>query len=199
MEWNESGGDQDPWGRRSRGPSGRADQPAGSGNNQPSGIMGILRGGPGRGLNSGLLIALIVVIAIAYGILGIYQFDQSERGVVLRFGELQDEVLLPGLRWRPPVMDKVHTVNVTLVKSHEHNALMLTKDENIVDVNLSVQYLVGDPKSYITEIREPEVALTHATESALRHVVGSSTMDQVITEGRGGGSRRGPIPSANLS
>ena len=61
---------------------------------------------------------------------------------------------------------------------------MLTEDENIVDVNLSVQYVIGDPKAYTTEILEPQVALTHATESALRHVVGGSLMDQVITEGR---------------
>ena len=184
MDWNESGGDQDPWGRRNRGPSGRADAPGGSDNKKSGGIMGILSGGSGRGFNSGLLTALLVIIAIAYGVLGLYQFDQSERGVVLRLGKLQEEVLLPGLRWRPPVIDKVHNVNVTLVKSHEHSALMLTEDENIVDVNMSVQYLIGDPKSYITEIVEPETALAHATESALRHVVGSSTMDQVITQGR---------------
>ena len=127
---------------------------------------------------------VVAIIVIAYGYLGLYQLDQSERGVVLRFGKLQEQVLLPGLNWRPPLIDTVIVVNTTRVNSHDHDSLMLTEDENIVDVALTVQYQVGDPKSYITEIREPESALAHATESALRHVVGSSSMDQVITEGR---------------
>lgn len=180
MDWNESGGDQDPWGRRSRGPSGSG----GSGKNKSGGIMGIFRGGGSSGVSAGLLIAIIFVIVVAYFALGLTQFDQSQRGVVLRFGKLQEALLQPGLRWRPPIIDKVTKVNVTRVDSHQHKALMLTEDENIVDVTLTVQYLVGDPKSYVTEIFDPQVALEHATESALRHVVGGSSMDQVITEGR---------------
>lgn len=146
--------------------------------------MRFLRLGSGRGLATGPLAFLIVIIVVAYVVLGLYQLDQSERGVVLRFGKLQEEVLLPGLNWQPPIIDRVMRVNVTRVNSHEHDDLMLTEDENIVDVKLSVQYVIGDPKAFTTEILEPQVALTHATESALRHVVGGSLMDQVITEGR---------------
>jgi len=136
------------------------------------------------GLTTGPLIILVAIIVIAYGYLGLYQLDQSERGVVLRFGKLQEQVLLPGLNWQPPLVDSVTVVNTTRVNSYDHDSLMLTEDENIVDVALTVQYQIGDAKAYTTEIREPEAALAHATESALRHVVGSSVMNQVITEGR---------------
>ncbi len=184
MDWNDGGGAQDPWGRRNRAPQGRSQGSGGSGDGGSGGPLRFLRLGSGRGFAIGPLVFLIVIIVIAYVVLGLYQLDQSERGVVLRFGKLQEEVLLPGLNWQPPVIDRVMRVNVTRVNSHEHEDLMLTEDENIVDVRLSVQYVIGDPKAFTTEILEPQVALTHATESALRHVVGGSLMDQVITEGR---------------
>ena len=184
MDWNDSGGDQDPWGRRSRQGSSRG-QAAQSGSGGSGGFFSRFFGpGSPGGLTSGPIIVLVAIIIIAYGYLGLYQLDQSERGVVLRFGKLQELVLMPGLNWCPPIIDRVMVVNTTVVNSYDHASLMLTEDENIVDVALTVQYQVGDPKSYVTEIREPEVALAHATESALRHVVGSSMMDQVITEGR---------------
>lgn len=91
---------------------------------------------------------------------------------------------MPGLHWNPPLIDVVETVNVTRVNSHSHQALMLTEDENIVDVALTVQYVVRDPVDYLVNVREPRSSLTQATESALRHVVGSSVMDDVITAGR---------------
>lgn len=184
MNWNEGDGDQDPWGRRNRGPQGRSQGSGGSGDGGSGGFMRFLRFGSGPGAAAGPLLFLIVIIVIAYVVLGLYQLDQSQRGVVLRFGELREELLMPGLNWQPPVIDRVMKVNVTRVNSYEHADLMLTEDENIVNVKLSVQYVVGDPKAFTTEILEPQVAMEHATESALRHVVGGSLMDQVITEGR---------------
>jgi membrane protease subunit HflK len=124
------------------------------------------------------------IAAIVYAFLGLYQIDQQERGVVFRFGAMQNDVVLPGLHWNAPIMDHVEKVNVTGVNFHHHQALMLTKDENIVDVSITVQYVIDDPKSWLTGVRQPDVSLDHATESALRHVVGSSLMDSVITEGR---------------
>ena len=115
---------------------------------------------------------------------GVYQLDAQERGVVFRFGELQSDIVMPGLHWNPPIIDRVEKVNVTRVNSHSHQALMLTEDENIVDVSLTVQWVVNDPASYLVNVRNPRISLDHATESALRHVVGSSMMDQVITDGR---------------
>ena len=78
----------------------------------------------------------------------------------------------------------METVNVTRVNSIKHQALMLTQDENIVDVTLTVQWVIDNPIDFVTKVREPENSLENAAESALRHVVGSTQMDNVITEGR---------------
>ena len=189
MAWNEpgGGGDKDPWGNRGdQGPP-DLDEAFRKLQDQLSGIFGSGGGGKGRsgGGFSGSAIAGIAVVALLiYGFLGLYQIDEQERGVVLRFGAVQEEVVMPGLHWNPPVIDRVVKVNVTKVQSHEHKALMLTEDENIVDVSLTVQWVARDPKAFVLQVRDPEASLEHATESALRHVVGSSQMDQVITDGR---------------
>lgn len=128
-------------------------------------------------------LGLVVLVAL-YFMAGVYTLDQQERGVVLRFGALQKETQKPGLRWNPPFIDEVMPVNVTRVNDIRHQALMLTKDENIVDVKMSIQYLISEPKKYVVAVRDPRQSLKHAAESALRHVVGSSSMDEVLTEGR---------------
>ena len=69
-------------------------------------------------------------------------------------------------------------------KNVPEESLMLTEDENIVEVNLTVQYTVADPKAFLLNVRDSEVSLQQATESALRHVVGGSKMHSVLTEGR---------------
>lgn len=188
MAWNEPGGnDKDPWGNRGdQGPP-DLDEVFRKAQDRLSGIFGGGGGGSGEGgggLSYGLIGALVVVGLLLYAFSGIYQVDQKERGVVFRFGKAQDELVMPGLHWNPPLIDKVEQVNVTNVYSHQHQALMLTEDENIVDINMSVQYIASDPRAYLINVRNPEVSLDHATESALRHVVGSSTMDSVITDGR---------------
>ncbi len=187
MAWNEpGGGDKDPWGNRGdQGPP-DLDEAFRKLQDQLAGIFGGGGGGgrSGGGFNSSAIAGVLVVLALIYGGLGLYQIDEQERGVVLRFGAVQDEVVMPGLHWNPPIVDRVIKVNVTKVQSHEHKALMLTEDENIVDVSLTVQWVARDAKDFVLQVRNPEVSLEHATESALRHVVGSSGMDQVITDGR---------------
>lgn len=187
MAWNEpGGGDKDPWGNRGdQGPP-DLDEAFRKLQDQLAGIFGGGGGGrSGKGGFSGSAVAgVLVVLALIYAGLGLYQIDEQERGVVLRFGAVQDDVVMPGLHWNPPIIDRVVKVNVTKVQSHEHKALMLTEDENIVDVSLTVQWVARDAKDFVLQVRNPEVSLEHATESALRHVVGSSGMDQVITDGR---------------
>jgi membrane protease subunit HflK len=192
MAWNDPGGgkDRDPWGNRGgdQGPP-DLDEAFRKLQAQLANIFGSRRGGGGGGggasnINPGMVGAGVGLAAIVYACLGLYQIDQQERGVVFRFGAMQNDVVLPGLHWNPPIMDHVEKVNVTGVNFHHHQALMLTKDENIVDVSITVQYVIDDPKSWLTGVRQPDVSLDHATESALRHVVGSSLMDSVITEGR---------------
>ncbi len=189
MAWNEpGGGDKDPWGGRGdQGPP-DLDEAFKKLQQQLAGIFGGggggSGGGGGGGFNSSVVGLVLVVVAIAYIGFGVYQVDQQERGVVFRFGKVQEDVVLPGLHWNPPIIDNVEIVNVTRLNSHSHKALMLTEDENIVDVSLTVQWRVNNPVDYIVRVRQPQVSLDHATESALRHVVGSSGMDQVITDGR---------------
>ena len=188
MAWNEpGGGDKDPWGGRGdQGPP-DLDEAFKKLQQQLSGIFGGGGGGGSRsggGFNMNMVGIVAAVLIIAYIAFGVYQVDQQERGVVFRFGKVQEDVVMPGLHWNPPIVDRVELVNVTRLNSKSHKALMLTEDENIVDVSLTVQWLVNNPIEYLVRVRDPQISLDHATESALRHVVGSSVLDQVITDGR---------------
>ena len=102
-----------------------------------------------------------------------------------KLGEYLDTVT-PGLHWNPPFIDTVTVVRVTEERQYQNSArdLMLTEDENIVDLQLAVQYNIADPKAFVLNVKDPEFSLQHATQSALRHVVGSSKLDQVISTGR---------------
>ena len=198
MAWNEPGNngkDQDPWGNRGSGGSNQGppdlDEALGKLVDKVNGLFG----GSGGKRNSGgqepaapapsgkLILVILAVVAVVWSGMGFYTVDQQERAVVLRLGKFL-ETVEPGLQWNPPLVDDVTKVNVTAVRNHDHVSLMLTKDENIVEVGLSVQYVVSNPKDFQLEVRSPENSLAQATESALRHVVGSSKMDDVLTEGR---------------
>jgi membrane protease subunit HflK len=134
--------------------------------------------------NSMKLIGGVALLSLlAWFVFGFYQVSQSEEGVVLRFGSYSHSVG-PGLHWNPPLIDRVYKVNIERIESMNLRADMLTLDENIVEVALVVQYRIGSAKDYILEISNPEAGLHNATESALRHVVGSTSMSDVITEGR---------------
>ena len=189
MAWNESGGgDKDPWGNRGdQGPP-DLDEAIRKLQGQLSGLFGggkrATGGGGGGGISAGSISLLLIVLAGLYVFSGVYQVDEQERSVVCRFGKLMDQEVTPGLHWNPPLIDQVQLVNVTQVQSHSHQASMLTKDENIVDISLTVQWVIASAADYLINVRDPKKSLDQATESALRHVAGSSTMDQVITDGR---------------
>ena len=136
------------------------------------------------GINLKVFGGVLAALVVGYGLWGMYTLDAQERGVVFRFGKAQDEIKLPGLHWNPPIIDRVEKVVTTRVNEKSHAAPMLTEDENIVEIGMTVQYVIRDPVSYLVEVNLPEASVDHAMESALRHVVGSSTMDNVITEGR---------------
>lgn len=135
---------------------------------------------PRRLYSLGGILAILIAIWAA---LGIYMIDEQERGVVLRFGKYYS-VLTPGLKWQPYLIDRVIVLNVTQVRSFSSRGIMLTQDENIVDITVNVQYIIDSPKDFVINIKDPELSLRQATDSSLRHVVGSTIMDQVITEGR---------------
>jgi membrane protease subunit HflK len=110
--------------------------------------------------------------------------DEQERGVVLRLGRAQEGVVSPGLHWNPPLIDEVNRINVTRVYDQRFSNTMLTEDDNIVDITMTVQYVITDARQFFLNVEDPEVSLQQAAESAIRHVVGGSAMDEVISTGR---------------
>ncbi len=136
----------------------------------------------GRGLGY-IISSICAVLLVIWGFMGFYIVDEQERGVVLRFGKYIGE-LTPGLRWQPYFIDRVIVINVTRLRNFSARGTMLTEDENIVDITVEVQYVIQNVNDFVLKVRDPEISLRQATDSALRHVVGSTIMDQVITEGR---------------
>lgn len=191
MAWNEPGGNKDPWGGGNRGNNdGPPDLDEALKNLQKK-LGGVFGGKNGKSGGSGdssgfgwVLIALAVVGGlIVYGVMGAGIVNEQERAVVLRLG-VYKETRGPGFRWNPPLLDKVYPVNVTKVRQWSTSEQMLTKDLNIVDIKLSVQYIINDAQEFVLRVRDPEASLQQATNSALRHVAGSTLMHDVLTEGR---------------
>jgi len=183
MAWNEPGGGKDPWGGK-RGNDGPPDLDEAL--NQLKKKFSSFGGGSnGSGGPSGksLLPIVAVVLLVLWGLMGFYQVDEKEQAVVLRLGKYHD-TMSSGLQWNPKLIDKVYTVLVTEERQYSARGLMLTQDENIVEISLTVQYNIEDAKAFVLNIRDPESSLKNATDSALRHVVGSTGLDGVISTGR---------------
>ncbi|PCI23085.1 MAG: FtsH protease activity modulator HflK [Piscirickettsiaceae bacterium] len=214
MSWDESDNDKDkkkdPWsGRKKDQAPPDLDEVIRSMQDKLSALFG---GGPknpktsGNGQSSSSvpsgpnIVIILVVAALVWLATGIYIVDEGNRGVILRFGKYH-ETTLPGPHWRfPKPIDNALIINVDqqrfievgyrsganqqAISAVRKEALMLTEDENIIDVRLAVQYKVKDAQDYIFNVRAPEVTLKQSTESALRAVIGKSKMDFVLTEGR---------------
>ena len=206
--------DQDPWGNSGgSGNNGGDKKPPKKSNNDDidqllKKAQSILGGAGGKlgdsgsglggvgGLGGSLILAVIVVVWL---LSGIYIVDPAERGVVTRFGAFVEETKA-GPHWHIPYpIEKVRIVNVDQVRTAEigyrsdvsnrsgnvlNESLMLTKDENIVDLKIAVQYQVESANQYLFELTDPDQTLRAVTESSLREVVGQSTMDFVLTQGR---------------
>ncbi|WP_434456819.1 FtsH protease activity modulator HflK [Stutzerimonas urumqiensis] len=202
MAWNEPGGNsnnQDPWGsggggRRGGDRQGPPDLDEAFRKLQDSlnGMFGGKKrggsggaGGSGDGRRGGFaMLAIGLVVLVAFWLYSaVYVVDEQEQAVVLRLGEYH-ETVGPGLNIYFPPIDKKFQENVTRERSYSKQGQMLTEDENIIEVPLTVQYKISDLRSFVLNVDQPEVSLQHATDSAVRHVVGSMSMDQVLTEGR---------------
>ena len=192
MTWNEPGGsrDKDPWGGRGGNDQGPPDLDEVMKKLQDK--LGGLFGGGGRGDSSapqkGLLSMILLGAVVIWGMSGIYTVDAGKQGVVIQLGAYH-ETVDPGLHWVPTFIQTVEVVDVEnifdeIIGDQPAEAIMLTKDENIVDIQFSIQYRIKDPKDYLFNVRSPEMTLRHATESAVREVVGKSSWDKVTTEGR---------------
>lgn len=209
MSWNEPGrGNRDPWGssgnqgppdldevvKKLRGKFGGlfGGRGNGSGGDEESGSGGGGMGSAGIGI-------IVGIVGLVWLASGIYIIDEGFRGVELRFGAYS-RTTSPGPHWHPPYpIGSVERVNVEQRRVAEigyqstsgdrtqkvaREALMLTQDENIVDVRLAVQYQVNDPRQFRFNFRNPDETLKQVAESALREVVGKRRLDFVLTEGR---------------
>lgn len=200
MAWNEppngNNNDQDPWGNRRRK----------GGNDGPPDLDEILKqateklnkwfgGGKGKGGGSGAggssgggigaILGIVVVLVVAYAAYdSIYTVDESERAVILRLGKFHT-LETPGLHFKMPFIDAIdQKVNVTEVRNYRHQSSMLTGDENIVSVSMNAEYRAVDAKKFALNVQSPETSVANAAESALRHVMGSATLEQALTIGR---------------
>jgi membrane protease subunit HflK len=195
MAWNEPGGGKDPWGGKGgdQGPPDldevvrKLQEGLGGlfggkkrGPDEPGGRSG----GPGGGI-SGRVVSIGAAILLFVWILsGIYIIEPAERGVVLRFGAYK-EMTGPGPHLRIPYpVDEVLKVNVDEISTFTHKAAMLTQDENIVDVELTVQSRIQDAADYEFQDQSPEKTLRDAIETVVRKTIGGSRLDFILTEGR---------------
>ena len=192
MAWNEPGGNsnnQDPWGDRKRGGQKQGPPDLDEALRKLQDNLKSLFGGPKKpgaknsGGGFGLVAVVLAVLAAMWLYTAVYSLDEQEQAVILRLGKYH-ETVGPGLNIYFPPMDRKYEQNVTRERAYTRQGPMLTEDENIIEVPLTVQYKISSLEDYVLNVADPEASLQQATESALRHVVGSTAMDQVLTEGR---------------
>ncbi|TAJ02437.1 FtsH protease activity modulator HflK [Pectobacterium versatile] len=208
MAWNQPGNngqDRDPWGSSSNsgGNSGGNNNKGGRDQGPPdlddifrklSKKLSDLGGGKGSGSSNsgnsggpalgGRIVGIAAVAAVViWAATGFYTIKEAERGVVTRFGKFS-HLVGPGLNWKPTFIDSVRAVNVESVRELATSGVMLTSDENVVRVEMNVQYRVTQPEQYLFSVTNADDSLRQATDSALRGVIGKYTMDKILTEGR---------------
>ncbi len=200
MAWNEPGGnDKDPWGNRNKDSGGPPDLDEVFKNlkkwfGSVSGKKGGGGGGTSRGASSGLpggniggkgLGLIAAIVGVVWLLSGIYVVQPAQAGVVTQFGAFVKSTG-PGPHWRLPwPFQTVEKVEIEEIRSAKlTNQLILTQDENIVDIDLAVQYNIKSAEDYLFNVRGPDRTLEEVVESALREVVGSTVLESVLTTGR---------------
>lgn len=193
MPWNEPGGNQqDPWTGKNRSPGGNDPEELIRKLNQKlARLFGRSGGGDGSG-NSGKGILLLAgLLIIGWLLSGFYTIDARQKGLVLRFGAYQ-ETTNAGLHWRLPYpIETVEVIDVEQNRSAQDRSTMLTKDENIVDIAVSVQYKVSDAEAYAFNILNPDLVadqtqgtLYQVLRGSIRDIIGRNNMDFILQEGR---------------
>ena len=190
MAWN------DPdWGKKNNGPP-DLDELWRKFNDKLNSLFGIKTPKPNKPVPVFMIPVTLLIIVAIWLATGMYIVNAGERGVVLRFGKLIDTTQ-PGLNWHLPYpIESVNVVNVEQVRTVEigyrenvqnkllKESLMLTDDENIVDIQFSVQYTITNPEDYLFNNRSPDDAVRQVAESIMSEIVGKSKMDYVLYEGR---------------
>jgi membrane protease subunit HflK len=153
-------------------------------------LAGLFGGGGGRasgggqGVYGGRAASAVVIVGLVWLAFGVFSVDAAERGMVFRFGAVQ-EVTQPGWQWHWPwPIEHAETVNTGATERMDYRGSMLTRDENIVDIELVVQFRRTDPQAFLFNMRDPEEAIEYTTASAIREVVGRNLLDFILTEGR---------------
>ena len=196
MAWNESGGNnsggkRNPWGGGNKPDQGPPDLDEVVRNLQKrlSALFGGSGGGravsggtgPGRNLSIG---TIALVLLVVWGLTGFYQVDAAERGLVFRFGK-HVGTTMPGPRWHLPwPIESKQVVNIQTIESFTETTRMLTSDENMVDINLEVQFRRASPLEYAFNVAKPDDTLEEVSESAIREIIGRSKLDEVLESGR---------------
>ncbi|CAA2929219.1 FtsH protease activity modulator HflK [Arsenophonus endosymbiont of Bemisia tabaci] len=203
MAWNQPGNngqDRDPWGS-----SNRSNSSGNKGNRKKGttdlddlfrklsrklgGLGGNNKGKNGSSnqngvnINDRFIVFIIAAVVIIWAASGFYTIKESDRGVVFRFGKYSHTVE-PGLNWKPNFIEKVIPINVETIREQATNGMMLTADENVIQVEMNVQYRVTDPAQYLFNITNPDNSLRQAIDSAVRGIIGQSAMEQVLTTKR---------------
>ncbi|OCG16338.1 HflK protein [Gilliamella sp. App6-5] len=192
MAWNQPGNngqDNDPWGNNNKKPT----------NNSSGGLfdkikdllkkgnLGNNRGSSGIKLpmnTTKMIISIITLLVLVWSVSGFYTINQSQRGVITRLGQVQPEIIQPGLNWHPPLIDKVYKVDTQGTHNFNVNGFMITTGEDLVFVEMNVQYRISNPIKYLFNVTNVKDSLQQAADSALRTEVGSSSMDDILTDGR---------------
>lgn len=142
--------------------------------------------GSGNGLNTKPAVPIILVVGLIilfYIISGVFVVQPAEKAVILQFGKYH-ETVGSGPHWIPRIIDSATKVNVQMIQTYAYDSDMLTKDENIVNVAVAVQYRISNPENYLFNAVSPIMSLQQATASALRQVIGNTNLDEVLTSGR---------------
>jgi membrane protease subunit HflK len=193
MAWNEPGGGKDPWSGKGgdQGPP-DLDEVVKKLQDKFGGLFGGGKSsgeGPatkagGAGPGSKTISVVLAILLLVWLASGIYIVQPAERGVVLRFGAYS-ETTQPGPHWHIPFpIESVIKVDVDQISSFRHKATMLTRDENIVDVELTIQSRIQDAAFFLFQDRDPRKTLQDATETAVRETIGKNDLDFILTEGR---------------
>ena len=201
MAWNDDK-NQNPWGGNGQTPP-ELDEVIKDFKNKFSGIFGGKQPPNSDTLNlpsKGNLKYIFILVLLVWILSGIYIVGPAEKGVILRFGEFQEETG-QGPHWHIPFpIETLTQINVEQIRTAEigfrnvsgnrrggnvsSESIMLTKDENMIDAKFAIQYKINDVQDYLFKVISPDTTLRHVMESAIRQVVGKNTMDYILTEGR---------------
>jgi membrane protease subunit HflK len=190
MAWNDPGRNRSPWGNRPDRGAADLDEALRNLQRRLAGLFGGTGGtgggdAPGGTGMRGFGVSTVILVLLAvWAATGLYKVDAAERAVVTRFGKFVNTTT-PGLRWHIPwPVETRQIVNIESIEGFTDQTRMLTSDENLVDINIAVQYRRADARAYAFNVRDPEGTLGEVSESAIREIVGRSELDNVLEQGR---------------